>query len=161
MADLTSVARRAHCEIQSIGAQALRTGREMLNSPLPKFSFNVQEGLVTAVLQSRDVAKVLESDRRFFERNPSRLHSLRWAAVAEIAGELEPHGNFSPRRHRPAVAVKRIADAGRVRVFLYWPTIRSVAVNEERARQVFEAHITAATKRTMDHLIDELSIRHG
>ena len=118
-------------------------------------------GSAICVRRSPDIRDALEKDRRFFDINPNRLHRLRWATAGEIAEELQLHEIIRPLGHRPAVAVKKVAGNIRVRAYLYWPTTENIDVDDERARQIFETHVPVATKRMMDRLADEISIRHG
>ncbi|MGB3500184.1 MAG: hypothetical protein WBA44_01055 [Mesorhizobium sp.] len=133
----------------------------MTNSSPVKIRILMRSGSAICVRRPSDIADALERDRRFFEDNPNRLHRLRWATVGEIDEELPPHESACPVGHRPAVAVKKVSGNIRVRSYLYWPTIENIDVDDERARQIFETHVPVATKRMMDRLANEISIRHG
>ena len=87
-----------------------------------------------------ELDRVIQADRRFFERFPQRRHRLRWASKAEITQYHHLHGHL-PKTvcgYRCAIAVRCRAPGVRVRVWLLWPEDRNPSdVGEMEAAHEF------------------------
>ena len=87
-----------------------------------------------------EIERVVQGDRRFFERFPHRRHRLRWASNAEIAEYHHRHGHLPETvcGYRCAIAVLCLVPGFRVRVWLLWPEDRDPSdVGEREAAHEF------------------------
>jgi hypothetical protein len=103
------------------------------------------------------IDKLIDTDRRFFERRPDRSHRVRRAFGEEIAAaeivlgqrcELPPHGVWF-------VAVKQIRSGARVRAFFIAASDAETDLSEVQAGAIFEAFAAEGTREI------EAALRRG
>ena len=97
---------------------------------------------------SDTIDKLIDTDRRFFERRPERSHRVRRAFAEEVAAgeivlgqrrELPPHGAWF-------VAIRQIQPGVRVRAFFIAGRGLETDLSEAQAVGIFEAFATEGTR---------------
>jgi hypothetical protein len=95
------------------------------------------------------VDRIMQADRRFFERFPHRQHRVRLTSQAELAQNelLEGRPATPPPGCRVFTIVRNIAPGVRLRIYAFGLEGAETDLSELTARAIFEA---AATPRTWE-----------